>query len=272
MTPSANVLTDVQILGFLKANKFQFKKSRDMIRNHLQFRRVRHVDDPIFNHFEAGRLSLKSNYLRIGGLDQHLRPILVFQAGNLPKETPAMESDDHAAIHIAKYIIEPLHAILQQDKITFVTDIQGFNPMTQFHKRFIENFVEHSVSQFPESMAKAFIVNYSTIASVAWMFVKKVLEQKTLSTISFAEKEELLESVDLRMLEKKWGGKHAEFPRADDLRCDFRWYVSEIAKIYPDNEKVKIAMKVIETLHKPDESIYFDCEEIREKVRTLKEI
>jgi len=272
LSPSIDILTDAHILGFLKANKFHFKNSRDSIQNHLEFRRTRKVDDPSFDHFNAGRSSLKSNYLRIGGLDKNLRPILVFQAGNIPTEALSLECDDHAAIHIAKNIIHPLHAILQQDKITFITDIQDFNPVSQFHKSFIQNFVERSISQFPESMAKSFIVNYSTTAYVAWMFVKKVLEEKTLSTTSFAEKEELLEVVNVEMLEKKWGGRHEEFPRSDDLRCDFRWYVKEMAKIDPENAKVITAMKVIETLQKPDDSIYFDCEEIREKVRMLNEM
>lgn len=265
-------LSDEKIFRFLKARQFQFEDCIEMIQNHLEFRQFHNQDDPTFDHFSAGKEALDANYFRVAGLDKEFRPILVYEGQRLPIDTPWSNLvDDHMIIHLSKQFVEPLHALFGQSKCTCIANAECFNPFTQFHVDLITNFMTRGETQNPEGSHKVFIVNFPWVAQMAWTFCQGFIHEKTLSNIKMCEDEdELLDLMDQEMLEEKFGGKHCEYPPMSDREFDFRALVLEAKKAYPENEKVLMAMKVIECLDKEAGHIYFDVKEIRKKVDACK--
>lgn len=202
-------LDDALLLRFLRARKFNLKKSEALLREHLEWReKVR----PQAIKPEDVEKSLSGGCWRLGGRAKDGSPIIYVQ-------TALWNYNDFTVEEYNKYIAFWMERCARSmtgsglERHVVLFDMKGWslgmarpNPM-----RMAANLISIQQNHYPETLHTAIVVNVPTIFWGAWKVLTNFIDPVTAAKVLFVSKqEEVLAIIDKSQLMKQYGGTRTE--------------------------------------------------------------
>ena len=213
---------DYYLLKFLRARKFDLKKTMIMFKNFLEWRTKENVDniDTIFNFTE--RMEVKKYYPHgYHKVDKLCRPIYIELLSQINLKELFKVTDDRRLI---LYYIQEYERVMhfrfpacsklkgeRVDQSFTILDVKGIGvtDLVGKTKKFLSLATAIGQDYYPENMGVMFLVNANAFFSALWNIVKGFIDEKTRKKILVEGKnysKKLLEFVEPQNLPDFFGG------------------------------------------------------------------
>ncbi|XP_052073547.1 SEC14-like protein 2 isoform X1 [Mytilus californianus] len=234
---------DHYLLRWLRARNFDLKKSEDMLRKHLVWRKEEDIDnilrqkvpEVIQNYYPGGHC----------GFDKDGSPVWIDPIGNIdPKgllRSAKKKDVIYKEIKNAEYVQELMKLQTKKlgkrvDQIIIIYDLENFG-MKHLWKPGMDTvvkFLEMFEDNYPEALKIAFIINAPRFFPVVYKLIRPILSEDTVNKIRIFGtnyKSELLKCIDADQLPVYWGGSLID--KDGDPKCPSKIILGgEIPKEY----------------------------------------
>lgn len=223
---------DHLLLQFLRARRFDLKKSEDMFRKHLQFRQK--FDEHYFlTEYKPPELLVQYLLPPLLGFDKGGSPVRLVYAGVCDiKGVVSCIRREEIRRCITWFLDQDKERMRKRSRETgvhvetrtFVFDLNGLSLRQIYHKEVYDlviSFLKLYEGNYPENLKVAYVIN--TPSFFAWMFsmIKSLLSEDTVDKLRIygysGWKEDLLEAMDADILPVIYGGTRTD--EDGDPRC-----------------------------------------------------
>jgi len=203
-------LTDMCLCRYLRARNWDIKKSTEMIKNSLEWRRSY---QPHLITAEDVKIELNNTgKMYRNGFDKHGRPIIYMKPGKDNTGVPEKEVKVKYLVYLMEKASRAADESKGIDKFVWLVDYKDFNQLTgivltKVAKEILDILQDH----YPERLGLAFIINAPWTFHLMWKMLQPFLTDSTKSKvrmISGHKFEEIQEAVDLDQLETAYGGNN----------------------------------------------------------------
>lgn len=210
---SSNMMSDKDLLRFLRARKFDMEKTLKMLTDDLEWRRV--FEGKNINATRDAPTILgfcKQGFLYQAGRDKDSRPVLVikFQYA-FPKE---IQDTNEVVMYWVGYV----HLLTQAcDDYTVIADLTNFSPSKNFSLALVKLLISILQNNYPERLAYCLVTNLPAAFRLGWNLILPFLDERTKAKIHIlgSNVKKLFEYIPESELEVEFGGKHAPYPKPD---------------------------------------------------------
>jgi putative NADH-flavin reductase len=212
-------MADKHLLRFLRARDFDLKKTLEMLRLDLEWRKAfegltfKTPDFPSIMKF-AG-----TGALYRAGWDKDGRPVIVTKLALVfPREVQDVQE-------IARFWVAYVHYLNNECELAGVTDytaiadLAGFSPSRNFSLALTKVLIDILQKYYPERLAYALVLNTPAMFRMLWNMIAPFLEERTKAKVHLlgTSTKLLQEYVPAEMLEKFLGGTHEPWPLPDHI-------------------------------------------------------
>ncbi|KAJ7122339.1 CRAL-TRIO domain-containing protein [Mycena epipterygia] len=214
-------MSDVTLLRFLRARKFDVAKAKEMFIANENWRKEFGVDD-IVENFEFPELSIVNKYYPqyYHKNDKDGRPVYIQRLGQLDLEALDAATTQERQLkrfvsEYEKFLDERLPACSAVaghpvETSCSILDLQNVS-LRNFYR--VKDYVQKASAigqdRYPECMGKFYIINAPFMFSTVWSFVKPWLDEVTVAKIDIigsGYKDKLLAQIDTANLPREFGG------------------------------------------------------------------
>ncbi len=213
---------DAYLLRFLRARKFDLKKTKIMWTNYIKCRNDEKVDDAYNFEYEALNEVKKCYPHSYFKTDKLGRPVFYERVGQL-KYTELMKTTTQERFerYFIKEYEELFHDIFPActkaagktvDQTVYIMDLKGgaLKLLSPKIYDFIKSLMKIGSDYYPEILGKMFIINAPILFYGVWSMLKPFVDERTRNKISIlgtSYEKELLEVIDAENLPDIYGGK-----------------------------------------------------------------
>ena len=211
------MLTDEQLLRFLRAREFNVKKAAKMLREDIAWRRdfvgkkYRLTDFPTLVRFHNDGL------VRYGGQAADGRPIVVLVGRHF---FPRQVTDTMEVVYFFIYYMEKLVRFTEEcgfTEFTAIGDLEGWSIRHNFSLSVSKVLAGLLQTHYPERLRYAFVVNNPWAFTTAWNLISPFLEERVKAKVHVwgHDLSKLQRYIDKGELEQTFGGEHPDHPVPD---------------------------------------------------------
>jgi len=205
------------LLRFLRARKFNVKKSLVMIQDDNLFREQFRGRNFQLSDFASLIVFSDDGIWRHGGCDKVGRPVVYAKPALF---FPSQITDDEELVLFFVYYMDSLLKIADaegREDFAIICDLKGWSfknfslPLTRLLINILQNY-------YPERLGRVFVLNMPMLFRGAWNIIYPLLDERTRCKICIKNANKLmLETISAEMLEKKYGGNHEEWAFRDPV-------------------------------------------------------
>ena len=223
LIPNFDYYDDFYLLKFLRARKFDLKKTLKMFRNYLIWRKNENIENLIINFKFTEKTEIKKYYPHgYHKVDRYGRPIYfqllnklnvkkIFEIASQEKLIKYFIREYELAIRykfpacskVSGKLIDGSFTILNMEGVG-ITDLLGDT------KKFLVSALKIGQDYYPENLAKMFIINANRFFGLLYAIAKNFIDQRTTDKIEVLGtnyKDKLFELVDPKNLPTFLGGE-----------------------------------------------------------------
>jgi len=199
-----NFCTDILLLKFLRARKFDVNAAFEMLVSTMIFRTT-------FQGIGVGAITIQSvsNEIRQGktffrGFDRENRPVCIMRVRNHdPSKTDFQESQRYT-LFLMEYGVTLIRPPVETVTIVFDMTDAG---MRNIDLKSVQFLVQSFQNHYPESLGKVLIYNSPWFMHGVWKVVKPWLDSITAAKVYFVDKKGIRDYVSEENLLVEYGGK-----------------------------------------------------------------
>jgi hypothetical protein len=230
-------LENYQICNFLKARRFDIKKTIKMLKEYLKFRDRIGWDQPLTKHWELAKSAKTSGFIRLSGFDKEGRVILIVRWNYFLYPYPGKkwkpwtnDEQSHFDIFILTKFIYPLSALVGHTKAVWIHDMGERGLMELIVWPTARNFwqeMQHRLSiNLPETIHQHYLINIDAMTMPLFNMAKAFMTEESIAKYRFLKSnEEIYEYIAKEMVEEEYGGGHAPYPETGSV--DVLWYLED---------------------------------------------
>lgn len=221
-------------LQFLRARKFNVKKSADMYKKSMDWRKEMHVDTILGQPDQPEKKSDKEEIWRrllphaYSGFDHDGRPVYIEKigVGHFPTITSVLSLQDLEQLHIRQ--MERLMKMCKEstaktgkyvETMTCIFDLKGLNMSHRHGLKFIQMCAKIDQDNYPERMGKLYVINAPRVFPFFWKICSRWVDEKTrnkINVLSNKKRDKVLRSeIPAHFLPKEYGGTAPDIPVTD---------------------------------------------------------
>ncbi|KAG8190022.1 hypothetical protein JTE90_000118 [Oedothorax gibbosus] len=250
---------DYLLLQFLRARRFDVKRTEEMLRKHLQFR-DKFPEEYFLTEYQPPELLTKHLLPPLLGYDKEGCPVRIIHIGHQDVRglvccvrrpeirkciTWFLDTDKEAMRKRSK------ETGVHIETRTFIFDLEGLSLRQIYHKDVYDlvlSFLRLYEGNFPENLKVAYIINTPPFFSWLFNMVKSLLTEDTVKKLKLfgysGWKEELLECIDADVLPVIYGGTRTDpdgDPKCPSMIRVFspipkKYYLSNTNRLNPDSD------------------------------------
>lgn len=229
---------DAVIIRFLRARKFDHKKTFEMFRNYLEWREKNKVDE-IFSYDFPEFPEIKKNYpMGFHKTDKQGRPIYFEITGQMNLEQIFKHSSTERMLkhqirqfeYVTNFMLPACSKKIGKNVSQTLNIMDLRKETTKFMSKkvleFIKNILGISQNYYPEILGNLFVINTGMTFKILWTAVKPFMDEKTkkkITTLGSDYKKKLLEFIDEENLPVLLGGKSIFDPNENVNEYEGPW-------------------------------------------------
>ncbi|KAK6967844.1 SEC14-like protein 2 [Biomphalaria glabrata] len=210
---------DYYLLRWLRARKFDLKKSEAMLRNHFRWREENNVDT-ILEDFQPPEVMKKYYPGGLFGQDKEGSLIWVDPTGYIDLKGLLMSIKKQDILKSKIQLLEEFYKLFdilsekqgrRVDQIVILFDLEKFG-LKHLWKPGIDVFTDILTifeDNYPETLKRTYVLNAPRVFPIAFNLIKPFLSEETVRKVTICGanyKEVLLQHIDADQLPAHWGG------------------------------------------------------------------
>lgn len=193
-----------ETLRWAYSKRLDLPQSLTLLNNYLNW-----SQDPKYHKLTPeGMNALKKGVVYQLGRDSKMRPIMVVDVRKIVDLSIDVEHFINAMVHVLELIRMKMYLPGHVENNIVIIETDGLS-LFKVPLGHLQGIIQTASNNYPESLAKMYILNPSFILRTSWNLVKNLMEAETADKISFLQSDDfdqMQEMIPRDQLEEKFGG------------------------------------------------------------------
>lgn len=215
------------LMRWLRARELNVDKAENMLRQSLEWRKVRNIDSILSTTLPA--FMLEQFPFQVLGFDKSGYMVGLVPYGKWDFRTLVEAGNKQYLVNYVNYIIELAYKLCRNRsssdkvacKLIIILDLEGFSIRQVLHKQTIEfllGILQDLENNHPEALECGILVNCPKIWEVLWAIAKPLMTARTLSKVmiegskSALWRQKILDVVPHNIVPSQYGGSNTTVP------------------------------------------------------------